>query len=407
VPAEPGANVATLPTGTGSVTVTADEFSSPQNCLSVADGRPGEVVLHLRADHAGNGAATGTLPVSIAPPDRPDQARTVTVAFTGDLRSPINPVNFWLALIVALVLGPGIPLGLLYLVKWATARIPARGLYARTIAVTVDDDRTLRNGTPFQFHDDDFVALADIPPGGARRLVVDDVVLRTRTGRSPFGSGYVSVEPVEGARLACLAPGDAHPYGYRLTARLPLAVHGTWVVLHDPAGPADQARVLVLVGADTSAAGRARLAADIADRLPEVLGRLRTTLAEWGRRDGSAGDGPYPGPPPGPPRRGASPAFGPPVPASAPAAPGVGPGPRFGPPSGPAEGPGATHADRRDFGARPAGPLWDPTARGSDARSGDTSPLRAGDHADDPDVPQSWRPPTDPRSGPPTYGPRG
>ena len=68
VPAEPAPTVTTLPTGTGSVTVAADDFTSSQACLSLADGQTGDVVVHLRADHAGNGTATGTLPVSIAPP---------------------------------------------------------------------------------------------------------------------------------------------------------------------------------------------------------------------------------------------------------------------------------------------------------------------------------------------------
>jgi hypothetical protein len=180
-------------------------------------------------------------------------------------------------------------------------------------------------------------------------------------------------------------------------------VHGSWVVLHDPAGPAEEARVLVLLGADTSAPGRARLADDIADRLPTVLDRLRTILEEWGRRDRPAGGGPAPPSSPGSSGGAAQappPSFGPSHLAGAhrPTA-DTGSGAQFGPRSDPGPSYGPTY----DAGTDP--PQWG--RRVTDPAGGTTSPLPAGDDADDPDVPQSWRPTADPGSGPPTYGPRG
>lgn len=395
VPAVPGPALTTRPDGTSGVSVAAEQFTSAQSCLSLADGQGGDVVLHLTTDRPGNGTAGGTLPVVITPPDRPDQARTVNVTFTGDLRTALNPVNFWVTLIVALLLGPGIPIGLLYLVKWVTAKIPARGLYARTIPVRVEGGRTLRDGAPFRFRADDFVQLAEIPPGGTRRLAVDDVVLRTRTGRSPFGAGHVSVEPAAAnGLLACLAPDEAKPRGDLLATRLPLSVHGRWVVLHDPTGPAEAARVLVLVAADASARQRERLGDEIAERLPGVLHRLRRVLDESGP-DGGTGDV---------------------VPAAAAthAPPPHAPAPQFGPrhgTGGGSDGPTAPHAGAPARGPSD-GPVWDgrfagPDDAGSVRHATSPYPVDPGSPAGDADVPQSWPPrPPDP-PGPPTYGPRG
>ena len=125
------AKAATLPDGVSAVTITADGATGPQGCLSLADGQSGALTLHLNADHPGNGVASGDLTVSYAPRDHLDQVHTQNVEFSGDLRIALNPFNFWATLIAALLLGAGIPVGLLYLVKWATAKIPAAGgLYA-------------------------------------------------------------------------------------------------------------------------------------------------------------------------------------------------------------------------------------------------------------------------------------
>jgi hypothetical protein len=63
---------------------------------------------------------------------------------------------------------------------------------------------------------------------------------------------------------------------------LPLAVHNTWVVLHDPNGPAGAAEVLLLVGGRTDNAARNRIYNDVARRLPELLSALRLRAVEAG-----------------------------------------------------------------------------------------------------------------------------
>jgi hypothetical protein len=453
LPADAALRVATTPDGVTGVGVGAEAATSAQSCLQVADGQSAPLTLHLRADQAGNGAVSGTVPVSIAPLGQPDKARTVDVEFTGDLRKPFQAVNFALTLAVALLLGPGLPLGLLYLVKWLGARIPARGLSAERIPVTVEGDRVLRDGRRFEFHETDFVGQIPIPSGGARRLDVHGVELRTRIGRSPFGSGHVAVVPPE--PWICVSSTDPVPHGDRMTARLPLAVHNTWVVLHDPAGPPENAHVLVLVGAEAGVERRSELAATIARELPALLERLRSALGDRERvpvgaaapgpaAGGGPSYGPVPsyGPTPGygsPSGSGSAPDYGPPPsygpPSGSGSAPDYGPPPSYGPPSGsgsapgygppPAYGPGpgsaeddaATTSTRRDRATAEYGPAdrptgapahgpgagygssGPPTAAGPVPRYGPAEPRTDRNRLDEPGArrdPGWWGPPPDP-----------
>ena len=82
----------------------------------------------------------------------------------------------------------------------------------------------------------------------------------------------------------CVSTGSALPGTDRtgLQAVLPLAVHNTWVVLHDPDGPAGAAEVLLLVGGRTDNAARERIYDDVARRLPELLSALRLRAVEAG-----------------------------------------------------------------------------------------------------------------------------
>lgn len=265
------ATVTTAPPGVG-VTVLADSATSAATCQKLEDGEQAVLPLHLRADQAGNGTAAGIVPVTIASATDPTKTQTVAVAYTADLRKPFKTTNFLLALIAALILGPGIPIGLLYLVKWLTARIPDRGLYARRIPVHVDYGRLMRNGDPFDLRGSDFVNMVQMGKGGARRLDADGVRLATRIGWSPLGAGRVVVE-LPG--YAAASSTDPEPHGDRLAAHLPLAVHNKWVLLHDLHGPEERAEVLVLLGADASPIQRDDLAEKIAAEVPGLLPRLR------------------------------------------------------------------------------------------------------------------------------------
>ncbi len=212
-----------------------------------------------------------------------------TVPFIASLTHPLSTTNFVLVLIAALLLGPGIPLALLYAAKWRVSRIPPTPLLAERIPVEVNGDTVLRDGEPFAMADSDLVHPVPGLARATRKLTVLGATLTATTGRSPFGSGHVLVD-ADG----CISTGSALPGTDRsgLRAVLPLAVHNTWVVLHDPDGPAGAAEVLLLVGGRTDNAARQRIYDDVARRLPEsavcpAAARCRSRCGQCARCHGT------------------------------------------------------------------------------------------------------------------------
>jgi hypothetical protein len=214
--------------GTPRVTSTAN---SAQNCMKVQTGQTAQLPVTLRTDHDGHGGLNGTVPVHVAALDNPSDAQVVEVPFVASLIQPLNTTNFVLVLIAALLLGPGIPLALLYASKWWVSKIPDTPMLAERIPVEVSNDVVLRDGEPFAMADTDLIQPVPGLAGGTRKLTVQGVTLTATTGRSPFGAGYVTVD-ADGL----VSVGSELPATDRsgLRAVLPLAIHNNWVVLHDP-----------------------------------------------------------------------------------------------------------------------------------------------------------------------------
>lgn len=275
-----GQTVDTAPEEAGSVTLQSPQIDQ-QSCVSVAGGQSANLPVSLTAESAGNGLVSGTLMVGIASADDPDQRREVPVAFTAELRKPLNQVNYWSTLIAALVLGLGIPLALLYAIKFLfNSRIPAGALHAvRCDVELTEGGSVLRDGAPLSVSSRELAKLVDIPRRGARRLVVAGHELVSRLGWSPFGSAVVDVR-VPGAQVASSSratPGDGH-------SRLPLSIADTWVASRTASGPA---QVLLLISGAT-AASPDRLSSFLADartRLPDTLSRLGVSSGQGGQPD--------------------------------------------------------------------------------------------------------------------------
>src|SRR6478609_6952787 len=273
-----GAKVLAAPEDIGIPRVTSTA-NSAQNCMKVQAGQTAQLQVTLRTDHDGHGGLNGTVPVHVSALDNPNDAQVVEVPFVASLIQPLNTTNFMLVLIAALLLGPGIPLALLYASKWWVSKIPDTPMLAERIAVEVSNDVVLRDGQPFAMADTDLIQPVPGLAGGTRKLAVQGVTLTATMGRSPFGAGYVTVDAdglvSVGSELPAIDPSG-------LRAVLPLAVHNKWVVLHDPRGPANVAEVLLLVGGRTDTAARERLYEDVARRLPELLNGLRLRAVEAG-----------------------------------------------------------------------------------------------------------------------------
>ncbi|WP_068246833.1 VWA domain-containing protein, partial [Mycobacterium sp. ACS4331] len=391
-----GVTITAGPDDIGTPRVTA-QANSPESCLKVPSGETGALTVTLRTDRDGHGGLNGTVPVHVAALDDPGDSQVVEVAFVASLIKPLNTTNFILVLIAALLLGPGIPLALLYASKWWVTRIPDTPLLAERIPIQVRGDEVLRDGEPFAMRDKDLIQpVPGLTGGGVRRLEVLGVVLSAVTGRSPFGAGHVTVDADGRLSVGSELPGSDQS---GLRAVLPLAVHNKWVVLHDPQGPADQAEVLLLVSGNTDTAAREQIYAKIADRLPDLLNGLRMRATHAGlavpAEAGAHVASPFGGDSGG---AGAAPGFDPfggaaPMPPSAPAdAPAHGPGPSSGDPFGAAD----------PFGGYGCAP----TAAPSPAQSGPAVPARPGYDAPTP-APEGPDPYERTRPAPAGYRPGG
>jgi hypothetical protein len=221
------------------------------------------------------------VPVHISALTNPSDAQLVDVSFVASLTKPLSETNFVLVFLAALLLGPGIPLALLYAGKWYAAKIPSEPMLAERIPIEVDpdSDAVIRNGCPFAMADTDLLRLVPGLAGGARKLSVLGVTLMATVGRSPFGTGHVTVDADHRVSVGSALPGTDRS---GLKAVLPLAVHNKWVVLHDPSGPPNVADVLLLVGGRTDTAARQRIYDDIGRRLPDLLAALRHRAADAG-----------------------------------------------------------------------------------------------------------------------------
>ena len=257
--------ISAAPEKVGDVVVGLGDAVDAESCVEVS----GPAQLDLAIDELDNGSINGTLQVMTAPPGEADRAIAANVEFTADVRKPLNAGNFILSLIVALILGPGIPIALLYLFKWLAAKIPSRALLVERVAVTIVDGRVLRAGSTFALAPTDFRDIVGIAGGGSRALTAAGVSLTTHTGASPTGAGFVLAR-VDGT----VSASDSSPASKGSQARLPLAVHNHWVVFRTSGAPEGAAEVLLLVSADADVDRKATLVDDLNSRLPDVYARL-------------------------------------------------------------------------------------------------------------------------------------
>lgn len=266
------------PDGPTRVTLTS-LATSAQSCATATGGGKGEVSLNVTLDRPGDGAIVGRGTAYVAPKGEPDRAQPVLFRIGGAVATKPDIVTTWLVFALALLTGLGIPVGLLYLVKWRASTIPARALNYQEIPVSVMNGAVLRDGAPLALGPTDLRQLAPIAVKGARRLTLGAADLKTTAGISPFGVGEVIVS-VPGAQVVTSFSGVPDR---KARGRLPLAVHNQWCAW--TAG--GETILLVLVGADGR---RNELVNDINNRLPDLIAKAGGFgSATTGLRGGDAG----------------------------------------------------------------------------------------------------------------------
>ena len=165
-----GAKVLAAPDDIGTARLTSSA-NSAQTCVKVQAGQTAQLSVTLRTDHDGHGGLNGTVPVHVAALDNPGDAQVVDVPFVASLIKPLNTTNFVLVFLAALLLGPGIPLALLYASKWWVSKIPDTPMLAERIPVEVNNDVVLRDGEPFAMADTDLIQPVPGLAGGTREAL--------------------------------------------------------------------------------------------------------------------------------------------------------------------------------------------------------------------------------------------
>jgi len=268
------ATVDTAPEAAGAVTVGSPNMS-PETCLELAAGETGQLSVTLQTQATDNGLVSGTVPVTLASTEDQTLTRTMPVTFTGEMKKPLNVPSFWATLISALILGPGLPLALLYLLKFLlNSKIPSGLNYALLDVKASDGDLQGADGalrlTP--------IRMLDVKRGGQRQVGVDDLEVSSRFGWSPITPATAQVTA---PGVTSAAPG-AQP-GSK-PARLPLALANKWVVLKSAGSAVGAARVLMFFSQYAEPVDRQRVLDNVQADAPRLIAALEG--AEGGTAEG-------------------------------------------------------------------------------------------------------------------------
>ncbi|WP_275440785.1 vWA domain-containing protein [Corynebacterium freneyi] len=292
--------------GDATVEYTADHDES--NPLELERGETGEIVLTATTGTAIDRAiADAWIPVTAVDAES-GQQDTVDVRVEGALTAPIDKATFGVALVLALLLALLIPLGVLYLMKYLTGRIPSSpGIHAVRVPVTLDGTTVVRTdkGGEFDLTYEEVIAAPRVTSSGRSVTLAGEQVV-VKTGLNPF----------EPPKAVAESPNSISDAGERSggSAQLPLAVHDRWFAIaqtpapstgmQDPMGQLGQMpgapgkdapiRASLIVAADEGIT-RERLAAivdDIRRNGADRLGRLRETMSTEGSADGGPAESP-------------------------------------------------------------------------------------------------------------------
>ncbi|RRD30751.1 VWA domain-containing protein [Actinomyces bowdenii] len=265
------------PAAAGSITVSA-KASSSQDCVRVPEGRSATLPLTLSTQDHANGAVSGTLSVSVAPDGEPQRAQTIEVPFSAEMRRPLDAATAWTAFIIALVTGITLPVGLLYLFKYLSARIPAGPLISATAAVTLPQD----GSQPTIDLPSQRLKMRSVPRG-SREVAIGPYRLRARMGALP-----TDMPRVELAAPGAVSVSGATPGSRDGRAVLPLSLRGNWVaVLDRPDSPREA--TLIIMAASMEDAVVARIVDDARQRLAARVSSVAQTGGDSPRGPSSGG----------------------------------------------------------------------------------------------------------------------
>jgi hypothetical protein len=273
------------PRGIGQVVLGEDVARSADDCVAVRGDTDEGLPFTLVSEGEGNGALSGTIMALGVPEEARDPAQATPVRFEAEMEKRPSGTIKWLVFVLTLLIGIGLPLGMLYMSRWRAAVIPARALMSRELDVTVQDGIVLRDNLPLELSSNDLRHLVSIPPGGGREVTAESLTLKTRSGWNLLAEPHVLVTTPAGPVITS----DGGPADQEEPGRLPLAIHNSWVAW--PGSRESSARVVFLLGVDADDATRAALVNSFKDRLNEFVASPSFTPAPYKAAMDSSRDG--------------------------------------------------------------------------------------------------------------------
>ncbi|WP_158522669.1 vWA domain-containing protein [Tessaracoccus aquimaris] len=224
----------------------------------------GNLELTLDPGGLGNGSFTGTTTVMLAAKDSTAEPVAVDLAFDLSQTRPVSQPVLWTTLIGVILLGVAIPVGILYLVKFLTSKIPGNAVLAGSVSGPVDDHGAFTdNGVPLGVANLTVAHLTN----NRREVTVAGKTLKAKMGMALTEPGHVEVEtpgPSAGGRTSLQS--------VKGNAKLPLAVQGNWMVALDPQRPMSGPVEVTVFTAPGSPGFK--------DLLEDVRANIRTSVAK-------------------------------------------------------------------------------------------------------------------------------
>jgi hypothetical protein len=225
-----------VPPGAGDVSVTyGPPAVNPDSCIRVGPDERRDVEVAATPQKVRAGRVSGEIKVLLNSDNDPDavQVRTVPVSFDMDRTIAIGKLG--LLFVLFLLAGIGIPVGVMYLVNWWTAKFRAPGLLRRAkkrVAVTGGTVRE-ETGGPLRVRRQDFGAMRGVDTDSTRRFDLDGLSFAAKVPPFPVQLPYGTVISSTGKHT--LASGGQASANGTLVGRVPLALPDTWVFVVDKA----------------------------------------------------------------------------------------------------------------------------------------------------------------------------
>ena len=207
--------------------------STQQTCVSAVEGQTAAIEVEAVPDASGYGAYSGTLTLQTLPSDGAYDPLPVTISFIAERANAVDRPLQIIALVVGLLLGLGIPAGILFFVRARTARIPVSdpengdlAYVAKTVGLAGERLEVL------ELTRKDVRLPHDGSTPTVQQLLVEGVELAAVPFGNPFSIAHVKATAPGRILLSDTDVASSPEAG----VKLPLALEGHWLAWRDGGG---------------------------------------------------------------------------------------------------------------------------------------------------------------------------